>query len=147
MLPGIRRRSGGMIPSILDEWLPVLEDVSRFADTAVRSGLDFNAIPAEVVEYLDRYVVRLEVPGISKEEIEVSMEGNTLSVKVNRPQFAEQEGSRLLHSNRWYGSTTRAFGLPFACGSEEVDASLKDGILSLDVRKQPEKQTKKIAVH
>jgi len=124
-----------------------MDNFARLADVTVESEGAFQALPLELREFPDRYVLWVDAPGIKREDVEVSMEGNALTVKLNRPQPEQEKDARLLYGGRWYGSAARTINLPFAASSGEVNAKLAEGVLTIEVTKQPEKQAKRIAIN
>ena len=149
MLPALRR-TGGYFPSLLDDWSGIFDEFSRLAEPMSKISGEQRGAPMEVWEHNDRYVVLVDVPGVNKEQsdrLDISMEGNNLSITIRRPEPEPAEGAQLLHGGRWYGSVTRSVTLPGASAAGEVDAHLDAGVLKIEVKKQPEKQAKRIAIH
>ena len=112
---------------------------------AQKNGQAHSFGAVDVTEKADRYVVDIDVPGVKKENIELTLEGQMLRISANVEQSTEQEETGFLYRERSASSISRAIPLPKAA-SEEIDANLKDGVLTVEIRKAPEKTTKKIAV-
>lgn len=101
------------------------------------------------VDVMDRdsdLVIRTEVAGISPEDIEITVEGNTLTVKGAR-SFENEETKDNYHRKEIFeGSFERTILLPEGTDAEAVTATSKDGILEISVPKKPEVLPRKVAV-
>lgn len=86
----------------------------------------------------DAFLVRLEVPGLDPKHLEVSVQGDLITVRAEEKEKKEGEESYLRFQ--------RTVRLPKAADPERVEAVCKNGILTLRVRKRPEAQAKKIPV-
>ena len=142
MLPTVRKRAlHNSFPSVLFDQSP-FEDLARvFHNTTPQHQLS-----SDVKEYEDRYELVFDVPGVDRENIDITLEERELSVTVERLEEHREEQGTTLQSGRWYGSTSRRFQLPFACSEDAIEARLKDGVLTLTVQKQEDKQSKKILI-
>jgi len=106
-----------------------------------------NFVPAvDVYEDAQKLVLKLEVPGISPEDLDVRVEGRTLTVKGERKFEAEEKEENFHRIERRYGSFVRSFTLPTTVNTEDVAASSADGVLSLTLAKKPEATPKQIRV-
>ncbi len=83
------------------------------------------------------FLVIAEIPGVPKEEIQVSVDGNviTLSAEV-RQQSEKTEGEKLLRSERYYGSVSRSFQLPADIDAGSCQAKYEHGVLTLNLPKK-----------
>ena len=120
-------------------WDPFREELSGFP------GGDF-APRFELKETKDGYVVKADLPGVKEADVEVSLNGNLLSVKGQREEEHHEEGESYYTSERSYGSFARTFTLPDSVDSEHVDADLKDGVLTIRIPRRPEAQPKRIPI-
>jgi HSP20 family protein len=106
-----------------------------------------NFVPAvDVYEDAHRLVLKLEVPGIRREDLDIRVEGRTLTVKGERRFEAEEKEENFQRIERRYGSFVRSFTLPATVNTEEVQASSVDGVLSISLAKKPEAKPKQIQV-
>ena len=131
--------------SLLDNWPFTLGDAFRLADRPAVSSCARRGFPLDVVEETARYVIEASLPGVSKDDIEVSLEDNSLTIQV-KPDERGENHRNYLYRERWLGAASRTIALPFTSSEGEVEATLKDGVLTLVVNKTPEKQVKKIAI-
>src|SRR6202008_43166 len=91
--------------------------------------------------------LKIEVPGISQNDIDVRLENNVLVVQGER-KFEKDEKEENFHRiERRYGSFYRAFTLPSTVETENVQASYNAGVLKLELNKKPEAQPKQIKVN
>ncbi len=106
-----------------------------------------NFVPAvDVYEDAHKLVLKLEVPGIPKDALDIRVEGRTLSVKGER-RFENEEKEENFHRiERRFGSFVRSFTLPNTVDVENVEAQAVDGVLSISLQKKPEAKPKQIQV-
>lgn len=93
------------------------------------------------------FTVHAEMPGLSKDEIHVTVDGNVVTIQAEVKQYdADTEEGQLVHSERYYGSVQRSFALPAAVSESGVKAKYENGILTLNLPKVDANATKKIAI-
>jgi len=108
---------------------PVLE-------TAWAPAMDFAETDTE-------YVIRVEVPGIHKENLDVSLENNVLTLSGRREFQKEEKGEQYLWQERDEGRFVRALRLPTPVMSDKIDATVQDGVLMVRLPKvEPAKKSK-----
>ncbi len=110
-----------------------------FAETAFRPNLD-------VTETNDAFMINADLPGVSEEDVEVSVTGNRLTIGGRREAEDVQEGDRYVAVERSYGSFSRSFVLPDSADLERIQAELTNGVLKIKVPKRGEMQGRKISV-
>jgi HSP20 family protein len=101
----------------------------------------------EVKETDEGYVLKADLPGVKEEDLDVSLHGNVLTVSGRRQSEERKEGETYYLYERQYGSFSRSFSLPEEANGEAVDASLKEGVLTLTVGKKAESKPRKISIH
>ncbi len=99
----------------------------------------------DVSETPNEVTVSIELPGFEKEEVDISLEKNVLSISGER-KFENEESRDFLRVERWYGSFYRSFKLPATVDGSGIDAVLKDGLLTIHVPKLEEAKPRQIAV-
>jgi HSP20 family protein len=106
------------------------------------------AIKMDVEEGADRYVVKADMPGVAKDDIRVDIDGNMVSIagEVRREKKDEKEG-KVLRSERYFGTMTRAFTLPMEVDVAKAEATYADGILTLTLPKHKGTPTHRLPVH
>jgi len=92
--------------------------------------------------------IRLSIllPGVKSEELDINIKHDTLSVKCQRAVEALPEGSHALRQERINGRWVRNFALPFHVEGYDVEATYKDGILTIRLPKAKAEQPRKIAI-
>ena len=102
---------------------------------------------ADVSSDRDGYRFHFDLPGVAKEDINVSLEDNVLTVTSERKNETEDaEGKSVHRRERFFGSFTRSFKLPNDADADQVDAKYADGVLTLTVGKQEASKPRKISV-
>ena len=102
----------------------------------------------DVFEEGDNFVVKAEIPGMKKEDIEVSLTDDRVTISGEKRQEEKVEKKNYYRLERSYGSFTRSFRLPKEVQTDKAKATFKDGVLEVKVPKTEEakKKEKKIAV-
>jgi HSP20 family protein len=95
-------------------------------------------IKVDVVEKPEAFVVRAEVPGVNKDDIQVTIEGDQLTIAAQIKRESEaKEGERVLRSERYAGSVYRSFVLPVEIDESTSQAKYENGVLELTLTKKP----------
>ena len=104
-------------------------------------------IRVDVVEKGDVYVVRAEIPGVNKDDIQVTIEGDqvTIAAEVKR-EHELKDGERLLRSERHYGAVQRSFVLPAELDETASQAKYEGGVLELTLAKKPQLAGRKLTI-
>ena len=92
------------------------------------------------------YLIRAELPGLSKKNVKVVVEDGVLTLSGERDLERKVEGKTFHHIERSHGTFTRSFTLPENADTESVSANYKDGLLEIRVAKCEEAQSKSIKV-
>ncbi len=117
----------------------------RWAEEEASQGI---APRLDVVERDNEFVVKAEMPGMKKDDIEVSLENGVLTITAEtKSETEEKEGDRVIRQERRYGQYLRSLRLGKEIDEKKVKASYKDGILELILPKAEEVKPKKIAVN
>lgn len=104
-------------------------------------------IKIDVQEDKDSYKVHADIPGVKKEDIHVTVEGNQVSIIAETRQEKEvKEGTRVLRSERTYGKVSRSFYLENDVDENKADAEYKDGVLELVLPKKAVADTKRLTI-
>ena len=119
-------------------WWP--ERWSRTGETEVKPPI------VDVFEEKDDIVVKAELPGIEKDNIEVNLTDHTLTIKGEKKKEEEVKEENYYRAERSYGSFLRTLDLPRDVRADQVKASFKNGILEVRVPKTEEAKAKEIKV-
>lgn len=94
----------------------------------------------------DGAVISAELPGVSPEDIDISVVGETLTLTGERKPEVLQDGEKFHRRERGYGKFTRTFQLPFAVEGDKVEAVFDKGILHISLPRAEADKPKKIAI-
>jgi HSP20 family protein len=100
----------------------------------------------EVKETKDALVVKADLPGVKTEDLDVSVQGNVLTISGKREQEKRTTEEQYHMVERSYGAFTRSFTLPEGVDSKNLDAELKDGVLTLTLPKIPEAKPQRVQI-
>lgn len=104
-------------------------------------------IPAvDIREEESRYVLEADIPGIARENIDISLEDSVLTVKGERTTRNEENGETYRRKERTHGSFVRQFTLPDTVNAEAISATFTDGVLEIGIPKQENPEPRKITV-
>src|SRR5260370_1498550 len=112
-------------------------------------SLTTSSFAAAVDVYEDEHQVtlKIEVPGIDEKDIDVRVEGNTLTVHGERKIEKEEKEENYRRVERQYGSFTRSFTLPSSVDTGQVNAHYDNGVLKISLAKKAEAKPKQIKVN
>lgn len=106
-----------------------------------------SQIKIDVNEKDDAFYVNAEIPGVAKEDINLSITGDIISISAEIEQKDERkEGDRILRSERYFGSVSRSFQLPDRIKVDDAEASYENGILKLVLPKETGSERKKLEI-
>jgi len=101
----------------------------------------------EITEKDNAYVLRGDLPGVKKDDINVSVDGDTVAITAEvKTEKDVKDGERVLRSERYYGKLYRAFTLGQAVEENSVQAKYADGVLELTLPKKAAVQAKRITI-
>lgn len=104
---------------------------------ALRSMEAEPRIRIDMSENDQAYMVKAEIPGVKKEDIKVSIDGNQVSLCAEVRKEQEDTGDNMMRSERFYGQQYRSFTLPQEIDDSQAEARYQDGILELTLPKRP----------
>jgi HSP20 family protein len=105
------------------------------------------APPVDIYEDEHNITLKLEVPGIDEKDIDVRIEGNTLTVHGERKIETDENEENFRRVERQYGSFTRSFTLPSSVDLGQVSADYEKGVLNIKLAKKTEAKPKQIKVN
>lgn len=125
----------------------IFSDFSRSLEGDSETLSAGNFIPAvDVYEDSQKVVLKLEVPGIRPDDLDIRVEGRTLTVRGERKFESEEKEENFHRIERRYGTFTRSFTLPATVDTDSIDAQSADGVLTVSLAKKPEAKPKQITV-
>ena len=141
----------------LTRWYPIREVAAlqnRMNSLFQDFGSDADPVTAaafvpavDVYEDGERLVLKLEIPGIREEDVDVRMENQTLTVRGERKFEKEEKEENFHRIERSYGTFFRSFSLPNTVDTENVAASYNAGVLKLEMKKKASAQPKQIKIN
>ncbi len=116
------------------------------ADLVTSADLRFPTV--ETFQSGDKFVIRADLPGVKKDDIQVEVENDILTICGERQEENEQDREGFYRTERTYGEFYRAIPLPESADTEHVDTSFKDGVLEIKVPapKQAEHNRRRIEI-
>lgn len=127
-----------------------LRDLHRALDVPAQghdSLLEGFWSPAvDVIDRADSIILKAELPGLSRDDIEVTIENNMLTIRGEKKEEKEHKDGDIVRSERYYGTFHRAFTLPSTVNPEQVEAKFDRGILELTIGKKEEAKPRQIRV-
>ena len=104
-------------------------------------------IKIDVKENDKGYTVQAEVPGVSKDDIQVSLDGGMVTLRAEvKQQDSQSEGDMLLRSERYYGAVSRSFQLPQDIDQAQAKAKYDNGVLTLTLPKKSGGGAQRLAI-
>lgn len=108
------------------------------------------AMPVDIKEYEDKYVIKVEMPGINREDITLDLHKNSLKISATKKiEQEENDNKKKYHKSEFrYGDYCRTLYFPSEVDMEKCDATLKNGILTVELEKtvKEEEKQKKIEI-
>ena len=132
-----------LAPDPIDDTFRALMRPWRFglADVAPRIKIDLS-------EQDGSYLVKAEIPGVRKEDIDVRVDGNQVTISAEtKEEKQQQDNGRVLCKERKEGYASRSFTLDCPVDEAHADASYKDGVLALKLPKKERSSTKRATVN
>ncbi len=120
--------------------------MNRLFSATVGQGLSGAFPPVNVWSNSEKAVVSAELPGVNKEDLDISVENDVLTIKGHREPEKLAEGEVFRRNERGYGSFRRSVGLPFAVEPEKIKAEYKDGILRLELIRHEASKPRQIEI-
>ncbi len=129
----------------MEEWDRQFDDF--FSPSMWRWPNEKNWVPSvDIFEKDDKFVVKAELPGMKEEDIDVSVVGDTLTVKGEKKTETEVNEEDYYRCERSYGNFYRSIPLPSTVDANKIEANYQDGVLEVTLPKAAEVKPKKIAV-
>jgi len=113
---------------------------------SILEGRDHWTPSVDIIEKEGNLILRAELPGISEKQIELKLEGNTLTLKGERKMENKDKEGTYHRIESSYGSFTRSFRLPDTVDAEKINADYKNGVLTVTIPQKPEVKPREIPV-
>jgi len=141
----VQSRLSDVLPDSVNGLARWTRDLDQVFDGVFGSVVG-SAFPVDVRQEGDDWLIEAELPGLHKEDIEITVENGVLTIagEINKAKEREEAGYHVCE--RRYGKFSRSFKLPSSADGEQVNANLQDGILTLRIPTRAEAKPRRIAV-
>ncbi len=102
--------------------------------------------PVDIYEDANRLVLKIEVPGIPQEDLQINLENQTLTVKGERKFVNDEKEENFHRIERRYGSFVRSFTLPSTIETESAQANYENGVLAITLPKKEAAKPKRVKI-
>jgi HSP20 family protein len=146
MLGLIRQRPHRMnfgLMNIGDEIEKMFHEFGASGET----GEGFWSPSVDISEEPNRLVMSVELPGIDKNDVKISLNESVLTIEGQKSGQTEEQKAKFYRCERSYGKFSRSFTLPGKVVADKIDASYKDGILTITLPKVEEAQPRQIQIN
>lgn len=146
-----RRRES---PAALDLW-DAFDDLRREFESSfgglelpgVSGLLDWPTGPAiDLVEGDDEILVLADLPGVQKDKLELTIQGNLLTIKGEKKLEEPTKSRKVVRTETWIGSFSRTVNLPDSINPEKVEALFRDGVLRIRIAKREESKRRTVQI-
>ena len=134
------------LSSLRDEMNRLFDSFWRGEFLPERFGFTREFPKVEVTETDEEVIVRAEIPGLEAEDIDLSIQGDVLTIKGEKKEEKEEKEKESYRREVHYGAFTRGVRLPSSVDVEKVEAECKKGVLKITLGKIESEKTKKIVV-
>ncbi len=128
----------------------VQDEMNRMFDSfwGDRTGEDDGMLmpPVDVTEKNDKFTVSVELPGLNKDDIKLSLQNNVLTISGSKKRESETKDDRFHRIERSFGTFCRTINLASSVDASKIDADFKDGILTVNMPKVEEAKPKEISI-
>lgn len=101
----------------------------------------------DIFDSKENILVKADLPGLSKDDIEISVQDNVLMIKGDKKKDEQATDEHYFKTERFYGSFCRTVQLPAGIDTDHVDAAYQDGVLTLTMPKREEAKPKQISIN
>ncbi|RKX96138.1 MAG: Hsp20/alpha crystallin family protein [Spirochaetes bacterium] len=124
-----------------------LDRLDRFIERFFEDATEEVKVPAvDIKEEKDKYIMEVELPGFTEKDVELKVENNVLTLSSKKEETKEESKKGYIRKERKSYSFSRSFSLPENTDVDKIKASFKNGILNIEIPKEPESQPKYIEV-
>ncbi len=136
-----RRR---LVRSLLDDFFDVVQSPGSIRRSWLEGGMWEPAV--DIIDCNDRIIVKVELPGVEKEDLKLSLSENNLTIQGELKRDEEIKKENYYCCERAHGKYARTIPLPVEIDRDKVSAKFKNGIIEIDLPKKPEIQPKEIDI-
>jgi len=127
------------------------KEMSKLFSTLWNGDNELGALSAwypsvDIAEGKDEFTVKVELPGLSKNDVKISLQEDVLTISGEKKKESETKDRNYHRVERNFGNFIRSFRLPSMVKNEKIDANYKDGVLTITLPKADEAKTKDIEI-
>jgi len=141
LVPYIRRTEAPVAARLFEEFFNDFPFSSSF-----QNSRETYSPAVDILEKDGDLILRAELPGMTEKQIELKVEGNTLTLKGERKMENEDKKSNYHRVESFYGSFMRTFRLPDTVSMDKISADYKNGVLTITLPQKPEVKPREIPV-
>lgn len=130
----------------LQDLFQVGNEVSRLLGTAESAMKGVWSPAADILETPDKFQIVVELPGVDVSDVDITVENDVLTMRGERVFHEPEDKGTYRRVERYYGSFGRRIALPPKCDSTKIDASMRNGILTIEVPKMEQAKPHRIEV-
>ena len=136
-----------MTTMLVEPFPPWLRDINRFFSSEGGTMPSAFSPPADVIITDDGVTVAMDVPGIPADKLDIELENDILTVRGERPNpYTDETPGAARRAERSFGRFERSLRVPRGLDPDSIQATLRDGVLTLYLPKPPSQQPRKIEV-
>jgi len=129
-------RDGGTLPTVFEDFF---KPWNEWFDTSNSLFNRMLTVPAvNITETKDEYKLSFAIPGMSKDDFDINIDGNMLTVSCEKEESKEEKEHKYTRKEYNYSSFSRSFSLPEEVSKEKIQANYEHGVLSLQLPKKEE---------
>ena len=136
--------------SPMRDMLNIQDEMNRLFNNFARSSESDRDVlwspMVDIFENEDEITVNVEIPGMGKDDVKISIQDNVLTLKGEKKQDKEMKDKNFHRVERAYGTFERSFSLPSSIQTDKVKATTKDGVLTVTLPKAEESKPKEIDI-
>ena len=137
--------------SLQDDLSQLFQSFGGVFDSPLEASLEAQFpggwLPAvDVIDGKDSVTVKAELPGMKKEDIDISLQEGVLNLSGERKGGRDEKSGGVTRSERWFGRFQRSISLPYAVETKNIKASYTNGVLTIEMAKAEEAKPKQIKV-
>ncbi len=149
----VRWNPGGEPANVSTDILSMQREINKMFGDFFRTDRDESSLlardwkpAADFVEEDDAYVAKVELPGVRKDDVKITMQDNVLTIRGEKKEEKKGKEGGAHRVERFYGSFQRSFSLPASVNSNGIEAEYKEGILTITMPKAEEAKPRQIEV-
>jgi len=132
------------VRNIIDDFFTPLSVFDSLINRSIMPS--YNTLMADVWEEGDNYFVKMALPGISKKDITIELDGDMVRIKGERKEEEKEEGKRKYYFRSLESQFEQVFNLPTVIDADKAEASVKDGVLLIKLPKAKEYMPKRVEI-